>query len=734
MTAELIKFDKKHKVFNLSNNKITYLLSIEEGNTLCHLYFGKRLRNYHGELTYPKISRAFSSNLPGSDDKTFSRDTLPKEYSSTGEGDFRIPAASVKNIDGSNALFLTYKEYKIEAGKPKMAGLPASFVNNDNEAETLTIILEDKTSKLEFDLIYTIFSNCSVIARSVKVRNLNDDPIHLTKISSMQLDLVDKANVEVLTLPGSHVHERQITRRTLDQGIHTYASNRGTSSPQMNPFIALVDKNTTEFSGEAYGFNLVYSGNHKSEIEKDQIDQLRLNVGINDFDFDWKLATNDEFQTPEVLLTYSDGGLNGMSQILHHFIQEHIVRSKYKDQLRPILINNWEATYFNFDEQKLKSLIDEASDLGMELFVLDDGWFGHRDNDRSSLGDWKVYDKKLPHGLNGLIDYVHQKQMKFGLWFEPEMISYDSDLYREHPDYLMHVPGREPSPSRRQFILDLGRKEVRDNIFKQIDHILSEYEIDYVKWDMNRHLTDIYEADLPADQQGEVYHRYVLGLYDLLDRITSKYSNILFESCSSGGGRFDLGMAYYMPQVWTSDNTDAIDRLYIQYGTSLVYPINMMGAHVSISPNEQNGRITPLNTRFAVAMSGDLGYELDLTKLTDEEKDEIRQQVEEYKKLRQLIQQGSFYRLKSPFDSNQTAWNFVSKDRKEVVLMTFHIMSRAQKVFSRTKLYGLDPDLDYKDLKTGEIFGGDELMDVGLYDKICHRDFEATIRHFKAVE
>lgn len=422
-----------------------------------------------------------------------------------------------------------------------------------------------------------------------------------------------------------------------------------------------------------------------------------------------------------------------MSQTFHHFIKEHILRSRYKDMERPILVNDWEATYFDFIEEKLLPLVDKAKKLGIEMFVLDDGWFGHRDSDRSSLGDWFTYDKKFLNGLEHLAKYVHGQGMKFGLWFEPEVISLDSELYRHHHYYLMHVPGREPTPSRRQFVLDIGRKEVRDNIYQQIKRVLDTVRIDYIKWDMNRHLTDIYEADFPADQQGEVYHRYVLGLYDLMEKLVSDYPDILFEACSSGGGRFDAGMAYYMPQIWTSDDTDAVDRMKIQYGTSLVYPINMMGAHVSVSPNEQNGRYISLATRYAVAMSGDLGYELDLTKLSEQDSSEIKEEINRYKKLRHLIQFGDFYRLKSPFNSNQAAWNFVSKDKKEVLVMNFNIMSQAQPIFTKTKLYGLDPDLDYCDESTGQIYGGDELMEAGYYDSVMKRDFTSEVKYFIAV-
>lgn len=598
---QLINFDEKNKVFHLHNNQISYLLSIEDGNTLAHLYFGKAIREYHGGLRYPRLDRGFSGNLPGSLDRTFSKDSLPQEYSCAGEMDFRTPATIVRQKDGSNATFLTYESYKIVQGKPNLEGLPHSWVKNKEEAATLIITLKDKYGDLKFDLLYTIYRDRPIIVRSVKVRNTGKDTLNLEKVSSMQMDFVDR-NFDMITLPGAHAHERHMQRTRVNQGIHVYSSIRGTSSHPMNPFVALVDKDTTEFAGDAYGFAFVYSGNHKFEIEKDPYSQTRVVIGINDYNFNWELQAKDSFQTPEVIMAYSDNGLNKMSQAFHSLIHDRIIRSKYKDQVRPILVNNWEATYFDFTEEKLKPIVDDAKDMGIEMFVLDDGWFGHRDDDNSSLGDWAVFKKKFPNGLDHFADYVHQQGLKFGLWFEPEMISVDSNLYKKHPDYLMHVPGRKPSPARNQYVLDLGREEVRNNIFEQMKKILDSGKIDYIKWDMNRHLSDVYEADLPANRQGEVYHRYVLGLYDLLEKIVDRYPDLLIEGCSGGGGRFDAGMAYYNPQIWASDDSDAIDRLSIQYGTSLVYPQSMMTSHVSVSPNEQNGRITPFKTRGIVAM------------------------------------------------------------------------------------------------------------------------------------
>ena len=518
MTKNLITFDEKNKVFHLHNDQISYLISIEDGGTLSHLYFGKSIKAYHGELRYPRLDRGFSGNLPGSLDRTFSKDSLPQEYSSAGEMDFRTPAMIVRQPDGSNAVFLTYENYQIVPGKPELKGLPHAWVKNKDEAETLIITLKDKFSELRFDLLYTIYRDRSVIVRSTKVRNAGKETVKIEKVASMQMDFVDR-DFDMITLPGAHAHERRVERNTVNQGIHVYSSIRGTSSHQMNPFVALVDQDTNEFAGDAYGFAFVYSGNHKFEVEKDPYAQTRIVVGINDYNFSWMLNAQESFQTPEVLMVYSDQGLNKMSQAFHSIIHDRIMRSKYKDQVRPIVVNNWEATYFDFDEDKLKPIVDKAKELGIEMFVLDDGWFGHRDDDNSSLGDWQVFEKKFPHGLAHFANYVHQQGLKFGLWFEPEMISIDSNLYQKHPDYLMHVPGRTPSPARNQYLLDLGRAEVRNNIFDQMKAILDSGKIDYIKWDMNRHLSDIYQADLPADRQGEVYHRYVLGLYNLLKKL-----------------------------------------------------------------------------------------------------------------------------------------------------------------------------------------------------------------------
>ena len=731
--ANLISFDEQNKVFHLHNDKISYIFSVVEGGLLNHLYYGKRINEYHGEMNYPRIDRGFSGNLPGSLDRTFSPDTLMQEYSTSGICDYRTPAVIVRQENGSRASRFEYQGYRIEAGKPKLKGLPATYVESDDEAETLYVTLKDQVSDVEVTLLYTIYRDRAVIARSAQVKNNGDAAVYLDKVASMQIDLPNQP-LDVVSFPGAHANERDMERAHLNRGVRKYESRRGTTSHQMNNFVALCSPNTDEMNGEVYGFDLVYSGNFAIEVERDQIQQTRVTCGINDYNFAWKLASNEEFQTPESLIVYSDEGFNGMSQTFHHLIQERVVRGKYRDQERPIVVNNWEATFMDFTEEKLTPIVDEAQKLGIEMFVLDDGWFGHRDDDNSSLGDWYVDQKKFPKGLKHFADYVHDKGLKFGLWFEPEMISIDSDLYREHPDYMMAVPGRKPSPSRNQYLLDLTRKDVRDNIIGQVEKILRENDVDYVKWDMNRHLSDVYSLKLPADQEGEVYHRYILGAYEMVDQITSDFPEILFEGCSGGGGRFDTGWAYYMPQSWVSDNTDAVARQRIQYATSYVYPTSTMTAHVSVSPNQQTGRQTSFETRGNCAMSGVFGYELDLTRMSDDEKAMVTKQVAEYKEVRHLVQFGDFYRLKSPYTSNECAWMFVSPDKKDVLVKQFQTMADAQALSTITKLVGLDPQKHYQNVETKEIFGGDELMNVGFFNPFYHHDYASSSYRFKAID
>ncbi|ERL64831.1 alpha-galactosidase [Schleiferilactobacillus shenzhenensis] len=728
--SDLITYDPDQRVFHLHNSSISYLFAIEDGDVLSHLYFGPAVAGYHGQRRYPRKDRGFAGNLPvAHPERGFSLDTLPQEISSRGEADFRTPAFVVRQASGAEASRFTYQSHQIIAGKPKLPGLPAAYVESPDEAATLIVTTIDQPSGLLADLYYTIYRDRAVIARSVRFRNpAAAEPVTLVRAASAQLDF-PAGDWRVLSLPGAHANERHVQTECVGYGVKAFASGRGTTSHQMNNFIALTSADADECHGDVYGIDLVYSGNHALTVERDQIDQVRVVAGINPANFSWALQPGAEFQTPEALLVYSDTGLNGMSQTYHSLIRERIVRGQYRDQERPILVNNWEATYFDFTEAKLKPIVDDAKRLGIEMFVLDDGWFGHRDDDTTSLGDWVVDRRKFPLGLKHFADYVHQQGLQFGLWVEPEMISMDSDLYRAHPDYLLAVPGRKPSPSRFQYVLDLSREDVRANIAGQLSDLLDGGYIDYIKWDMNRHLSDVYSQALPAARQGEVLHRYTLGLYALLEELTTKYPHVLWEGCSGGGGRIDTGWAYYMPQSWTSDNTDAVARLGIQYGTSLVYPPSTFTAHVSAVPNEQTGRTTPLATRAAVAMSAVFGYELDLTKLTKTEQKAIAQQVATYKQLRPLVQFGRFYRLER---GNDYAWMFVAPDQSEALLVTCHLLVNGQPPFHIVKMTGLDPAKHYEDTATHTVYGGDELMHLGLYQPVVREDFAAHVVHFLA--
>ncbi|EGP5034032.1 alpha-galactosidase [Enterococcus faecium] len=727
-----ILFDEKSRVFHLRNTFLSYLIKIEESNVLAHIYFGKPVKQYKDNKNYPRRDRGFSGNIPLNPDRSLSKDTLPQEYSSHGSMDFRTPASIIQRKNGSDLLDLRYDSHYITDGKPDIEGLPQTYVLDKSEAQTLVISLKDRETAIYFDLFYTIFSDRAVITRSVKIRNETRETIKLEKAASFQLDFAHTRRFdEVIALPGAHVNERQISRQSLLSGTKVFESRRGTSSHHMNNFIALVHHHTTENTGEAIGLQFVYSGNHSFELEKDQINQLRVVGGINSHCFSWELNANQSFQTPEMILSYSSQGLNKMSQIHHELLRERIARGRHQFAERPILVNNWEATYFDFNSEKIKAIIDEAKELGIEMFVLDDGWFGKRDADNSSLGDWFEYKGKLTNGLREIADYAHSKGLKFGLWFEPEMISIDSELYRTHPDFLMQVPGRMPSASRSQHVLDFTRLDVRQTIEKQMRKILDTIPLDYIKWDMNRSLSDIYSITLDPLRQGEVAHRYMLGLYELLEHLTADYPEILWEGCSGGGGRFDAGFIYYMPQSWTSDNTDAVERMKIQYGTSLAYPISSITAHVSAVPNHQTGRSNSLKTRGETAMSAVFGYELDLTKLSPEEKKQVKEQIISYQTIRPVIQYGHYYRLASPFEENIVAWMFVSPKQDEAIVFLGRILASAQPAFHEVYLLGLDDEALYQEQTSKRLFSGAELMTVGLYFPDFQGDFQTELLHFK---
>ncbi|HBP97574.1 alpha-galactosidase [Leuconostoc lactis] len=738
MTSASIFFDAENKVFHLKNDQISYLFQADTGDILSHLYFGRQISTYHDQRRYPRIDRGFSPNPagnPGQLDRGYSKDTLRQEFSGFDTGDFRQPAVVIRAENGAQATDFRYVDYEIQAGKPDLVDLPQAYVLAPEEAKTLIVRLADATLDAELFLSYTIFADRPVIARSAKLVNRGTQKLQVEKLVSVQLDVIEN-QLEVISLHGAHLNERQMERKSLPHGITSFASHRGGSSHHMNPFIALVAPDTTEDSGTAIGVQLVYSGNHQFTLEKDYVDQVRVLAGINEQGFSWQLLPDEAFQAPEALLVYSEAGLNGMSQAYHHLLRERVARGRFQYAPRPIVINNWEATYFNFDAEKIDHIVDQAAPLGIEMFVLDDGWFGHRDADTSSLGDWYEYADKLKSGggLAGISQRVHDRGMQFGIWIEPEMVSKDSQLYRAHPDYAIQIPNRAMTPSRDQHVLDFSRQEVVDAIYDQISAILDDVPLDYIKWDMNRHLTEVYSAVLPADRQGEVAHRYVLGVYQLAERLTTAYPNILFEGCSGGGGRFDAGMLYYFPQSWASDNTDPVDRLKIQYGTSLSYPISSMTAHVSASPNHQTGRESSLTMRGDVAMAGVFGYELDLSQLSDTDKTQISEQVAFYKTHRDLIQYGDFYRIQSPFESNDVAWQFVSADKTETLLFQYRVLSEGQPPLHVTKLSHLAPDKTYFEPATGQVFGGDELMAVGFYNTPWPQaDFTSRVRYFKQV-
>lgn len=724
----MITFNEQTQVFHIQAGDTSYAGYVTPQKHLSHLYWGKRVQGDHLHKLIDLQARCSFSPSNDLNDLTYSLDTLPQEFPTYGNGDFRTPAYEVLQEDGTTLTDYRVASYRIVAGKAKLTGLPAVYVEEeDTNVSSIIFVLVDKLTDVEIELTYTAYPSYNAITRSAKISNKGTTTIQLQRFLSMSLDLPHH-QLELLHLSGAWIRERHIHRRKLEPGMQTVESRRGASSHSHNPFIALLEPHATEDYGQVYGVNLMYSGNFLAGVEVDQYAHSRLFIGINPFNFAWVLEAGDSFQAPEAILIYSDQGIGGMSRKFHTLLRERVARGTYRDKVRPVLVNNWEATYFDFNEQKIEQIADEASKLGIELFVLDDGWFGERNNDRSSLGDWFVNKEKLPHGLAALVEKVNSKGLQFGLWFEPEMISPQSKLYEAHPNWCLHIPSRERTEARRQLVLDLTREEVQQYIIESVSTVLRSAPISYVKWDMNRNMTEIGSIALPKARQRETAHRYILGLYHILETITQRFPHVLFESCSGGGGRFDAGMLYYMPQTWTSDNSDAISRLKIQYGTSLVYPISSMGAHVSAVPNHQVNRITPLETRGNVALSGNFGYELDLSKFTESEKEVVKQQIELYKSVRPLIQFGQFYRLLSPFEGNDTAWMFVSENKLDAVVMYISVLQEPNAPLSRFQLRGLDEQLSY-DLEgdlTGT-FSGDQLMYAGLPRPHFYGDFQSAV-------
>ena len=726
----MIKYSEKSREFYLGNEHISYIIGILQNDHLGQYYFGKKVR-YRENFShlFEKIGGE-PAITPSTDGKGFSLDMIKQEYPSYGTGDYREPAFAVLQENGSRIVDFKYKSHSIKNEKKKLTGLPAVYANEDDKVETLEIVLEDEVIDAELILSYSIFEKYSAIMRNVKIINKGNQKLNIEKIMSASLDLPDSEYI-LTQLSGAWGRERYVTEREIKRGITVIDSKRGTSSALNNPFISLKRKNTTETSGEIIGLNLIYSGNFSATVEVDQYDVTRVNIGINHFDFNWLLEPGQEFQSPEAVLVYSDEGINGMSLTFHNLYKNNLIRGKYKNKAKPVLLNNWEGTYFNFNEEKILKIAEDAKKLGVELFVLDDGWFGTRNDDFQGLGDWEPNLEKLPHGIKGLAEKVNEMGMKFGLWFEPEMVNKNSDLYRKHPDWIISTPDRFETPGRHQHTLDLSREEVADYVYESVARNLRESNIEYVKWDMNRCMTEIYSKGRCACRQKETAHRYILGLYSVLEKITQEFPDVLFESCASGGNRYDPGMLYYMPQTWTSDNTDAVDRLKIQYGTSMVYPVPSMGAHVSITPNHQTSRNTSLDIRGNVAMFGTFGYEMDPKDLSEEEKEKVKEQIEEFKNYRELIAEGDFYRIKSPFESNDTVWMMVSKDKKEALVGYYRKSVEVNGGFKRVRLTGLNENLDYtvnkKNKGTLNKVGGDELMNVGLFigeANTEHRDMQ----------
>ena len=708
-----IIYCEKDRIFTLQTKNTTYQMQVDRYGFLLHLYYGKKTDTCMDYLlTY--YDRGFSGNpYDAGEDRTYSMDTLPQEFPCYGNGDFRSTAFAVENADGSMSCDLRYKSHKIFDGKYNLEGLPAVYASEE-EAQTLEILMEDPVTGVKVVLLYGVLSAQDIITRSVCVKNESSGKIFVNKIESASLDFL-YGDYELLTFYGRHAMERNVQRVPVVHGTQKIGSVRGTSSHQYNPMMILAEKETTEDKGNCYAMSFVYSGCFQGEVLKDQLNQTRMMLGLQEEAFRYPLETGEMFQAPEVILSYSSEGMNRLSQNLHHCIRQHICRGKYKEEIRPILINSWEAAYFDFTGDTIYELAKAAKEVNIDMLVMDDGWFGKRDDDNSGLGDWFVNEKKLGGTLGNLIKRINDLGVKFGIWIEPEMVSEDSDLYRKHPDWALTVPGRNPVRSRNQLVLDFSRKEVVDAIYDQICKVLDQGNIEYVKWDMNRSLMDVYSS--VTRDQGRVLHDYVLGLYDFLERLVQRYPNLLIEGCSGGGGRFDAGMMYYTPQIWCSDNTDAIDRLRIQYGTSFGYPVSVVGSHVSAVPNHQTGRKTPLHTRGVVAMSGTFGYELNLMKLSEEEKQEIREQIAEYKSYAPIIQNGLYYRLSNPTTEEICAWEFVHTDEKEQSKVLLNIVMQVihgNMTVNYVKLQGLEETAVYREEKSGKRYTGAALMYGGM--------------------
>ncbi len=732
-----IVYHEKSKDFHIYNDYISYVIEVMENGMLKNVYYGKRIHD-RDDFSY-QSNDGFLMHGVCSVDGGLALQHQRQEYPACGIGDFRESAFLLRQENGSHVSRFEYSTHTIYEGKKPLEGLPATYVEKKSEATSIDIVMYDHVTDTNLVLTYTIYETLPVITRSARFEQKGDCKVVLEKALSACVDFPDK-DYEMIHLSGAWGRERQIKIRKLEEGVSAIGSIRGASSAEHNPFIALKRPHTTEFTGEVFGFSFVYSGNFLGEVEVTPHDITRVIMGINPYNFKWPLNKGESFQTPEVVMVYSDTGLNGMSQTFHTLYSSRLARGTWRDKERPILINNWEATYFDFDEEKIIKIASKAKEAGVELFVLDDGWYGERNIDDRSLGDWYPNKKKLPEGISGLSKKVEALGLKFGIWIEPEMANKNSDLYRAHPDWILSTPDRYESMCRTQHTLDYSRKEVVDYIFNLLDKLISESKITYIKWDMNRYMSEVFSRTASADMQGTIMHKYILGVYSLYERLTSKYPEILFESCASGGARFDPGLLYYAPQTWSSDDTDAIERLKIQYGTSLVYPLRSAGAHVSAVPNHQVGRVTPIETRANVAFYGAFGYELDLNKLSDEELEQVKGQIKFYKEYRKLFQFGKFYRILSPYEGNETCWIVVNEDKSEAISGFYQTLNKVNPPWLKVKLAGIDPDKLY-DVTYDDIsykMYGSEIIRIGIpvdrkYFNKKVGDFASVLFHLKSL-
>lgn len=728
-----IRYDKETNVFQLNTPNTSYILGlVDKEKFVGHIYYGKKL----GEDDFTYLMRTgenpFVPSENGRDRNSF-LDSFPMEYPGSGVGDYREGAIGVRSIQGQEGVLPLYRSHKIYPGKPQLPGLPATW-GGEEDCDTLELTLADQVLGLEITLLYTVFSKLDAITRSVQVKNNGKDTVYLTKVMSAAFDMDNEKEFEMLTLHGSWARERRIQRKPIGYGKQSCGSIRGESSHQEHPFLALVEKGADQKQGEVYAMNFVYSGNFLAQAEQNQFDSVRVMMGIHPENFCWELKTGETFQAPEAVLVYSDQGLGRMTRTFHDLYRNHLIRGEYKDKKRPILINNWEATYFDFNTEKLLDIAKEASKLGIEMLVMDDGWFGYRNDDNTSLGDWEVNETKIQGGLKHLVEEVNKLGMKFGIWFEPEMISPDSNLFREHPDWAIQIKDRAPSLARNQLVLDLSRPEIVDYIYEKVAGILRSANIEYVKWDMNRQLSDLGSCGLPPERQGELSHRYMLAVYEMQDRLTKEFPHLLLENCSGGGARFDAGMLYYSPQIWCSDDTDAVERLSIQEGTAMIYPLSSMGAHVSDCPNHTVGRVTPFETRGYAALAGTFGYELDVTKIPEKDRDMIPAQIEMYHKYNDLVRTGDYYRIASYQENHMyDCYEVVSKDKSQALVTFIQVLGRANCHSRRIHLEGLQENMRYQIEGESRTYLGSTLMYGGLQIENLWGDFQGKLIYLKAV-